>query len=324
MIDTEKLIKNGNLNEESVSFELKKLIQKKIETSTPQRRQSEINSLILGFIRNISSELSEKGKAALIPGIINIVTRVSSSFGIENVNIPLNIVTDMIDFLQYDSPDKRRTGKQDKRKIVLEAAMVVFSRKGFHDARVDEIAELAGVAKGTVYRYFESKEEILKEIIKGNNHRLVEGLSAIFKKEAHILELIKEAIAFYVEFFESNKDLYKILTHAPWILKEVNEYFYNSIISHLHMIRRRILSLNKEGIIKTTDFYTVFYGIFGFIDGVMQKWFRRNCDYSLKEELPVIIEVLFYGFVGDRMRRDEFIMNREISSGADNGVKRIG
>ena len=107
--------------------------------------------------------------------------------------------------------------------------------------------------------------------------------------------------------FESNKELYKILTHTPWIIKEVNEYFYNSIISHLAIIRRRILFLNKEGIVKTTDFYTVFYGIFGFIDGVMQKWFKRNCDYSLKEELPVIIEVLFYGFVGDKMRREEFV-----------------
>ena len=238
--------------------------------------------------------------------MIKAVIKTVTSFGIEHVNIPVTLITDMMDFIENDCQSKKKSGKYDKRNAVLEAAMVVFSKKGFHDAHVDEIAELAGVAKGTVYRYFESKEEILKEIIRGNNNRLVEGLNVIFNKEEHILELIKEAIAYYIDFFESNKELYKILTHAPWILKEVNEYFYNSVISHLQKIRRRILSLNIEGSLKTTDFYTVFYGIFGFIDGVIQKWFKRNCEYSLKEELPVVIEVLFYGFVGDQMRREEF------------------
>ncbi|MCU0822450.1 MAG: TetR/AcrR family transcriptional regulator, partial [Spirochaetes bacterium] len=285
------------------------------------KQQQEINRLVLTFLRSLASELSEKGKSAFISDTIKGVIKALSSFGIEHVNLPVILVTDMVDFIENDSLSRKKSGKYDKRNAVLEAAMVVFSNKGFHDAHVDEIAELAGVAKGTVYRYFESKEEILKEIIRGNNNKLVEGLNTIFSKEEHILELIKEAIGFYIDFFESNKELYKILTHAPWILKEVNEYFYNSIISHLQKIRRRILSLNKQGVLKTTDFYTVFYGIFGFIDGVIQKWFRRNCEYSLREELPVIIEVLFYGFVGDSMRKDEF--KNEVKGAADNLKKKI-
>lgn len=305
-MDTGKFIKNGNLDVNEISQELRRQIQKKIETAGPEKQQPEINKLVLNFLRSLSSELSEKGNSALISGTIKAVIKTVTSFGIEHVNIPVTLITDMMDFIENDCQSKKKSGKYDKRNAVLEAAMVVFSKKGFHDAHVDEIAELAGVAKGTVYRYFESKEEILKEIIRGNNNRLVEGLNVIFNKEEHILELIKEAIAYYIDFFESNKELYKILTHAPWILKEVNEYFYNSVISHLQKIRRRILSLNIEGSLKTTDFYTVFYGIFGFIDGVIQKWFKRNCEYSLKEELPVVIEVLFYGFVGDQMRREEF------------------
>ncbi len=305
-MDIGKFIKNGSIDIDEISRELRAQIQKKIETLGPEKQQPEINRLVLNFLRSLGSELSEKGKSSLISDTVKGVITALSSFGIEHLNIPVNLVTDMIDFIENDSQSKKKSTKHDKRNAVLEAAMVVFSKKGFHDAHVDEIAELAGVAKGTVYRYFESKEEILEEIIRGNNSRLVEGLNVIFSKDGHILELIKEAIGYYVDFFESNKELYKILTHAPWILKEVNEYFYNSVITHLQKIRRRILSLNKQGVLKTTDFYTVFYGIFGFIDGVIQKWFRRNCEYSLREELPVIIEVLFYGFVGDRMRSDEF------------------
>ncbi len=310
-MDIEKLIlSDGSLDEAAVTNELRRLIQRKINTAGPEKQQSEINKLVLTFLRGMSSELSEKGMSSSVPNLIKIVVKTVGAAGIENVNIPVNVITDMMEFIERDTKSKKKSKtKQDKRNAVLDAGMVVFSNKGFHDAHVDEIADMAGVAKGTVYRYFSSKEEILKEIIRGNNRRLVDGLSDIFSKDGHILELIKEAIAYYVEFFEGDKELYKILTHAPWILKEVNEYFYNSIISHLQMIRRRILALNIEGVLKTTDFYTVFYGIFGFIDGVMQKWYRRKCEYSLKDELPVIIEVLFYGFVGDNVRKHEFTLD---------------
>ena len=182
-----------------------------------------------------------------------------------------------------------------------------FRRNGFHETHVDQIAEFAGIAKGTVYRYFKSKEDILREIIKANNETLTNELSTIFNKDGHILELIKEAIAYYVEFFDSNKDLYRILTHSPWILNDISDHFYKNIISHLNVVRRRVFNLTREGIVKPTDFYTVFYGIFGFIDGVIQKWFRRNCEYSLKNELPVIIEVLFYGFVSEGERKATFM-----------------
>ena len=50
--------------------------------------------------------------------------------------------------------------KEDKRRAILDAAMGVFSRKGYHAASIQEIAEEAGVAKGSVYLYFKSKDEL--------------------------------------------------------------------------------------------------------------------------------------------------------------------
>ena len=49
----------------------------------------------------------------------------------------------------------------DKRRVILEAAVRVFARQGFHTCRVSDIADEAGVAYGLVYHYFSSKEEIL-------------------------------------------------------------------------------------------------------------------------------------------------------------------
>ena len=53
------------------------------------------------------------------------------------------------------------TAATDKRRVILDAAVRVFARQGFHTCRVSDIADEAGVAYGLVYHYFSSKEEIL-------------------------------------------------------------------------------------------------------------------------------------------------------------------
>ena len=52
----------------------------------------------------------------------------------------------------------------DKRRLILDAAIRVFARRGFHHCRVSDVADEAGVAYGLVYHYFESKEEILNTL----------------------------------------------------------------------------------------------------------------------------------------------------------------
>jgi TetR/AcrR family fatty acid metabolism transcriptional regulator len=57
---------------------------------------------------------------------------------------------------------ERSNGSEDKRRLILEAAVRVFARKGFHTCRVGDIAEEAGVAHGLLYHYFRSKDEVLE------------------------------------------------------------------------------------------------------------------------------------------------------------------
>src|SRR5213596_85003 len=60
----------------------------------------------------------------------------------------------------------RSTGHEDKRRLILDAAVRVFARKGYHTSRVGDIAEEAGVAHGLLYHYFRSKEELLETIFR--------------------------------------------------------------------------------------------------------------------------------------------------------------
>lgn len=76
---------------------------------------------------------------------------------------------------------KRRVVKptEQRKKEILEAALKQFSEKGFHDTTVEDIATAAGVAKGTIYLYFPSKEHLLLSLKKGFMAGLVDQLTGI-------------------------------------------------------------------------------------------------------------------------------------------------
>ena len=81
-----------------------------------------------------------------------------------------------------DPPEAPRNVGADpeKRKRILDAAIRTFGRRGFHEARIAEIAAAAGVAEGTVYLYFKNKEDLLGVVFDesigfGNGHLLPRG-----------------------------------------------------------------------------------------------------------------------------------------------------
>ena len=70
---------------------------------------------------------------------------------------------------------KRRRGRplvDDKRRIILDAALGVFAKKGYHGTSVPEVAEASGVGTGTLYRYFENKEALVNEVYRDAKLRL--------------------------------------------------------------------------------------------------------------------------------------------------------
>src|SRR6202161_160505 len=69
--------------------------------------------------------------------------------------------------------EPRTTRGGDKRERILHAAVRVFAKKGFHATRVSEVAKAAGVADGTIYLYFRSRDEILVSLFEDRVERLL-------------------------------------------------------------------------------------------------------------------------------------------------------
>jgi AcrR family transcriptional regulator len=93
---------------------------------------------------------------------------------------------------------------------ILEAARRVFATKGFSQATVDDIASAAGVAKGTVYLYYESKRDIYFAALKFGIEQMYSKLDEELKKVSAPEEKLRTLIGVKLAYFDDNRDFFKI------------------------------------------------------------------------------------------------------------------
>ena len=93
---------------------------------------------------------------------------------------------------------------------LLEAARSVFARKGFHAATVEEIASAAGVAKGTVYLYYKSKQDVYWGALEHGITELHNEIQTQLSQEETPAKKVRAFIAIKIRYFEANRDFFKI------------------------------------------------------------------------------------------------------------------
>ena len=84
----------------------------------------------------------------------------------------------------------RRDMSDERKQQILEAATTVFARLGFHDARMEDVAEEAGLSKGTLYLYFKSKDEMIAAILEHFYHRGMDDLQLVEEYQGSIADLL--------------------------------------------------------------------------------------------------------------------------------------
>jgi AcrR family transcriptional regulator len=102
---------------------------------------------------------------------------------------------------------------------LVRAGRTLFSREGIYEARVEDLAQLAGIGKGTLYLYFANKQDLVQAVVEGGFRELEKRLDAGSARSASLPELVDALVEEYTEFFELNPDLLRILHQARGILK---------------------------------------------------------------------------------------------------------
>ena len=121
----------------------------------------------------------------------------------------------------------RSIAVEDKRRQILDAAVRVFARSGYHGARVGDIAEEAGVAHGLLYHYFPSKEEVLATVFRENWRALLETLHRVEIADEPADEKLRGVAKILLRSWSNDPDLVRVMVRevarSPHLQAQVDE-----------------------------------------------------------------------------------------------------
>jgi TetR/AcrR family transcriptional regulator, fatty acid metabolism regulator protein len=121
----------------------------------------------------------------------------------------------------------RADRQADRRRQILDAAVKVFARSGFHGARVGDVAEEAGVAYGLVYHYFKSKEQLLETIFRDTWTQMLARVREVEGSGVDASEQVRQVTALLLRTWRRDPDLVRVLvrevTRSPHVQQEIEE-----------------------------------------------------------------------------------------------------
>lgn len=124
--------------------------------------------------------------------------------------------------------------KEDRPQELLKAALQVFGQKGFAGSRLEDVAKIAGVSKGTVYLYYSSKEELLKAVVREHISPIVETVKTRQRlcNKTHSADLITDAINQWWTRYGSTElnSITKIILGEATAFPDLGRFFYEEVI----------------------------------------------------------------------------------------------
>lgn len=205
-----------------------------------------------------------------------------------------------------DSPDIKLTRKERERTArrdeILAAARAVFSNRGFERARLDEIAEVAEIGKGTIYNYFKNKEELFVSVIVHGIRSFQKFVQQAVGKAASPRERVALYIDAACEFFERHRQLFSIFEFERATLtrsldEKMMQTFCEKESGIIQFIEQMFFEGVKRGEFRQMSPAKLAKTLHGMIHIAAIHAVRQPEAHDLKEEAELIKQILFNGIL---------------------------
>jgi TetR/AcrR family transcriptional regulator, fatty acid metabolism regulator protein len=187
--------------------------------------------------------------------------------------------------------------KNHKYHQILEAAVKVFARQGFHQSTVAQIAKEAGVADGTIYLYFKNKDDILVQFFSYRTKQVFESFRGEVDRAEASSDKLRNLVRRHLAEFQRDRDgaiVYQVETHQNSRLAEAQiremSQMYRDLISEI------VEQGQQEGTIRK-DLYVglVKRFVIGAVDEVINTWLHSNGEYDLVSMADPLVELFIKG-----------------------------
>lgn len=208
------------------------------------------------------------------------------------------------DFIPYVIPERPITleekkintrGEKTKRNII-KTAEKLFGENGYNNTQIVDIAKASNIGMGTIYLYFNSKKEILSEVIKYVNH-VLRSCSWEYTKPFKDRRKIENAgfNAFFYAFKNRGAD-YRIVREAEFIDKEIGSWYYTRIADSY---KKGLEQGVKSGEIENLNPETLSYSLMGIGHTVGIRWFVLGKNKKVEEKpFSTVLNFIMHGLKG--------------------------
>ena len=185
----------------------------------------------------------------------------------------------------------------EKRDAILRAATQVIARRGFFQAQVADIARVAGVAAGTVYLYFRSKDELLVSIFENTmREAMAEGRTAL-AAVADPRERLRRIAQLHLDRLGHHRDLAVVFQVELRQSTKFMERFSSTYLrEYLGLIRDTIADAQAAGVFRADVNATIAAkALFGALDEMATNWILTRRRYSLAAQADVVVDLFING-----------------------------
>lgn len=203
---------------------------------------------------------------------------------------------------------RRNPAKDEREGAFKEAALKLFSSKGYHKTTMAEIAMEAGFGKGTLYWYWNSKEELYFALVEEAHNEVIALLERAAEREGNALERLYWLGKETIDFHYSHRDYTKL----SWKMRaEELETFSPEYVERLrrnneqtkHMLEEIISEGIEEGLLPPVDPYYLACMLLGLIEGMEIQWLEDSQAFDLRKAMEIVVtlsEMFLSGAVGSR------------------------
>lgn len=165
-----------------------------------------------------------------------------------------------------------------KRERILDAAVKVFAQEGFYNAKVAQIADLAGVADGTIYLYFKSKDDLLISLFEDRMERINQNLRTALASESSALARLRRVVKLHLELIEQNRHMAEVIcVELRQSGKFIKEYKNPKFADFLRLIAGAVAEGQAAGELrKDVDPALIARALFGALDEISLAWLVKG------------------------------------------------
>ena len=185
----------------------------------------------------------------------------------------------------------------DKHQQIIEAAVRVFARNGYYNSRVSDIAKEAGIASGTIYLYFKTKDEILVTLFREKMAEFVATVRKAIAAEPDAVAKLRRLIGLHFKLLEDHSEMAEVVQVE---LRQGQKFFRGASANEVSGYFDLISSVLEEGMAagmfrSDLPVKTVRKVLFGAMDQMATSWVLGKRGYKLSETAEAVADIFLKG-----------------------------